>query len=54
MLNLIYVIISHSDPFGKPTGLTTGSALKEPIGVAFGANLGENSFKDLHIPLIPI
>lgn len=42
MLNLIYVIISHSEPFGNPNGLTIGSALKDPSGVAFGEYLGEN------------
>jgi hypothetical protein len=47
-------MISHSDPLGNPTALRIGSALKEPMGVLFGENRGENSFKDLQMPLIPI
>lgn len=54
MLKLMYVMISHSEPLGNPTGLICGSVSNEPIGVALGENLGENSFKDLHMPRIPI
>lgn len=50
----MYVRISHSDPFPNPTGLVGGTAGNVFGGIALGAYLGENSFKDLQIPMIPI
>ena len=47
-----YVLISHSVPFGNPTGLIVG--VWENSGALLGEKRGEYWFKDLHVPRIPI
>lgn len=48
----MYVLISHSEPLGKPTGLKIG-AVANSLAVSFGEYLGEYSFNDLQVPLKP-
>ena len=48
----MYVRTSHSEPLGKPTGLTIGALAKG--NAIFGVYLGENSFSERHVPRIPI
>ena len=48
----MYVLISHSVPFGKPTGLKIGAVANSRA--LFGEKRGEFSFKERHVPRTPI
>ena len=50
----MYVLISHSEPFPKPTGLVTGSGGNVFSGTAVGEYLGEYWSSERQIPMIPI
>jgi hypothetical protein len=50
----MYVLISHSEPLPKPTGLKGGTAGKVLSGTKVGKYLGEYWSNERQIPIIPI
>ena len=50
----MYVLISHSEPFGNPSGLNVGTAGNVLAGTKVGEYLGEYWSNERQIPIIPI